>query len=83
LPTHFLSHFPPIKTITPSRLKKCKVSGVPSTKRASASAGPDGTAGALDSPAGIHRSREGAPFGDKLLAAMRNQFGGHAVKGAK
>ncbi|MDT8436151.1 MAG: decarboxylating 6-phosphogluconate dehydrogenase [Gemmatimonadota bacterium] len=26
------------------------------------------------------RSREEAPFGDKLLAAMRNQFGGHAVK---
>jgi 6-phosphogluconate dehydrogenase len=29
------------------------------------------------------RSREEAPFGDKLLAAMRNQFGGHAVKGEK
>jgi len=29
------------------------------------------------------RSREEAPFGDKLLAAMRNQFGGHEVKGAK
>ena len=29
------------------------------------------------------RSREEAPFGDKLLAAMRNQFGGHAVKTAK
>jgi len=29
------------------------------------------------------RSREEAPFADKLLAAMRNQFGGHAVKGAK
>jgi 6-phosphogluconate dehydrogenase len=29
------------------------------------------------------RSREEAPFGDKLLAAMRNQFGGHAVKDAK
>jgi 6-phosphogluconate dehydrogenase len=29
------------------------------------------------------RSREEAPFGDKLLAAMRNQFGGHAVKGGK
>jgi 6-phosphogluconate dehydrogenase len=29
------------------------------------------------------RSREEAPFGDKLLAAMRNQFGGHAVKVAK
>jgi 6-phosphogluconate dehydrogenase len=26
------------------------------------------------------RSREEAPFGDKLLAAMRNQFGGHAIK---
>ena len=26
------------------------------------------------------RSREAAPFGDKLLAAMRNQFGGHAVE---
>jgi len=26
------------------------------------------------------RSREEAPFADKLLAAMRNQFGGHAVK---
>ena len=26
------------------------------------------------------RSREKAPFGDKLLAAMREQFGGHAVK---
>lgn len=26
------------------------------------------------------RSRDEAPFGDKLLAAMRNQFGGHAVK---
>jgi 6-phosphogluconate dehydrogenase len=29
------------------------------------------------------RSREEAPFGDKLLAEMRNQFGGHDVKGAK
>jgi 6-phosphogluconate dehydrogenase len=29
------------------------------------------------------RSREEAPFGDKLLAAMRNEFGGHAVKSAK
>jgi 6-phosphogluconate dehydrogenase len=29
------------------------------------------------------RSREVAPFGDKLLAAMRNEFGGHAVKSAK
>ena len=26
------------------------------------------------------RSREDSPFGDKLLSAMRNQFGGHAVK---
>ncbi|MBN1666106.1 MAG: decarboxylating 6-phosphogluconate dehydrogenase [Anaerolineales bacterium] len=26
------------------------------------------------------RSREAAPFGDKLLSAMRNQFGGHAIK---
>jgi len=26
------------------------------------------------------RSREAAPFGDKLLSAMRNQFGGHMVK---
>ncbi len=26
------------------------------------------------------RSREEAPFGDKLLSAMRNQFGGHAIK---
>lgn len=26
------------------------------------------------------RSRDEAPFGDKLLAAMRNQFGGHAIK---
>lgn len=26
------------------------------------------------------RSREEAPFSDKLLAALRNQFGGHAVK---
>jgi len=26
------------------------------------------------------RSREESPFGDKLLSAMRNQFGGHAVK---
>ncbi len=26
------------------------------------------------------RSREAAPFADKLLAAMRHQFGGHAVK---
>jgi 6-phosphogluconate dehydrogenase len=28
------------------------------------------------------RSRQAAPFADKLLAAMRNQFGGHAVKSA-
>jgi len=26
------------------------------------------------------RSRDAAPFADKLLAAMRNEFGGHAVK---
>jgi len=26
------------------------------------------------------RSQDDEPFGDKLLAAMRNQFGGHAVK---
>jgi len=26
------------------------------------------------------RSRDEAPFSDKLLAAMRQQFGGHAVK---
>jgi 6-phosphogluconate dehydrogenase len=26
------------------------------------------------------RSRDAAPFADKLLAAMRQQFGGHAVK---
>ncbi len=29
------------------------------------------------------RSRQDGPFGVKLLAAMRNQFGGHAVKAAK
>ena len=29
------------------------------------------------------RSREEAPFADKLLSAMRNEFGGHAVKGSK
>ena len=29
------------------------------------------------------RSREEAPFADKLLAAMRSQFGGHAVKREK
>jgi 6-phosphogluconate dehydrogenase len=28
------------------------------------------------------RSREGNPFGERLLAALRNQFGGHAVKKA-
>ena len=28
------------------------------------------------------RSREEEPFGDRLLAALRNQFGGHAVKHA-
>jgi len=26
------------------------------------------------------RSRETEPYSDKLLAALRNQFGGHAVK---
>jgi 6-phosphogluconate dehydrogenase len=26
------------------------------------------------------RSRERNPFGDRLLAALRNQFGGHSVK---
>jgi 6-phosphogluconate dehydrogenase (decarboxylating) len=26
------------------------------------------------------RSREAEPFGDKLLTALRNQFGGHAVQ---
>jgi 6-phosphogluconate dehydrogenase len=29
------------------------------------------------------RSREDGPFSDKLLAALRNQFGGHAVKHAE
>lgn len=29
------------------------------------------------------RSREEGPFSDKLLAALRNQFGGHAVKQAE
>jgi 6-phosphogluconate dehydrogenase len=29
------------------------------------------------------RSREESPFADKLLSAMRNEFGGHAVKAAK
>jgi 6-phosphogluconate dehydrogenase len=29
------------------------------------------------------RSREEGPFSDKLLAALRNQFGGHAVKRAE
>ena len=29
------------------------------------------------------RSREPEPFGDKLLAAMRNQFGGHAITPAE
>jgi 6-phosphogluconate dehydrogenase len=28
------------------------------------------------------RSREDNPFADRLLAALRNQFGGHAVKKA-
>jgi 6-phosphogluconate dehydrogenase len=27
------------------------------------------------------RSRQDQPFGGRLLAALRNQFGGHAVKG--
>jgi len=26
------------------------------------------------------RSRQEEPYSDKLVAAMRNQFGGHAVK---
>jgi 6-phosphogluconate dehydrogenase len=26
------------------------------------------------------RSRENAPYADKLLALMRNQFGGHHIK---
>ena len=26
------------------------------------------------------RSREDDSFGDKMLSAMRNQFGGHAIK---
>lgn len=26
------------------------------------------------------RSRQAAPFADKLLSALRNQFGGHAIK---
>ena len=26
------------------------------------------------------RSREDNPFGERLLAALRHQFGGHAVK---
>jgi len=29
------------------------------------------------------RSRETEPYSDKLLAALRNQFGGHAVKRAE
>ena len=29
------------------------------------------------------RSRQTGPFGPKLLAAMRNQFGGHAVRGGE
>jgi 6-phosphogluconate dehydrogenase len=29
------------------------------------------------------RSRDEQPFADKLLAALRNQFGGHAVKQAE
>jgi 6-phosphogluconate dehydrogenase len=27
-----------------------------------------------------YRSRESNPFSERLLAALRNQFGGHAVK---
>ena len=26
------------------------------------------------------RSRDDSPFSDRMLAALRNQFGGHAVK---
>ena len=29
------------------------------------------------------RSREDNPFGERMLAALRNQFGGHAVKQAQ
>jgi len=29
-----------------------------------------------------YRSREENPFGERLLAALRNEFGGHAVKKA-
>ena len=29
------------------------------------------------------RSREDNPFGERMLAALRNQFGGHAVKKAE
>ena len=29
------------------------------------------------------RSRDEQPFADKLLAALRNQFGGHAIRGAE
>jgi 6-phosphogluconate dehydrogenase len=29
------------------------------------------------------RSRADSPFGERLLAALRNQFGGHAVKTAE
>src|SRR5207237_6984190 len=29
-----------------------------------------------------YRSRDSNPFGERLLAALRNQFGGHAVKKA-
>ena len=29
------------------------------------------------------RSRQSEPFGAKLLAAMRNQFGGHSVRRAE
>jgi 6-phosphogluconate dehydrogenase len=29
------------------------------------------------------RSRQNNPFGERMLAALRNQFGGHAVKKAQ
>jgi 6-phosphogluconate dehydrogenase len=42
----------------------------------------------LDSPAEVltlalmrrFRSRDASPFSDRMLAALRQQFGGHAVK---
>ena len=45
----------------------------------------------LDSPAEVitlsllrrFRSRDASPFSDRMLAALRNQFGGHAVKKAR